>query len=85
MEENLTHAQLYADLVAAYRVEAQPEGSFTARQFADDTDLSSTAANRRLEELVDEGKLSYATCKSEKDSRARVRYYYFVNLQKNGY
>ena len=76
---DLTFEQLYHDLIEAAHIKTPPPDSFTGRDFARDTGLSESAAQRRLDLMCEAGTLDYVECRSEVDSRATARYYFFVD------
>jgi hypothetical protein len=57
MDQSLTPAQLYADLVAAYARPTIPDGAFTVKQFADDAGIGNKAAYEALTRKVAAGEL----------------------------
>lgn len=56
----LTHEQLWADIIEAARVEVPPAHAMTRQQFADATGVSITTAFDTLARLVAAGKLRTA-------------------------
>jgi len=70
MATDLTTAQLWADIIAAHRLEAPPEGSMCVIEFARHINKSEKHSRDLLNALAEQGKLGVGEFKRPDGKRA---------------